>query len=102
MFAGFGGAVGAVEDKTEGVVSFKITDDPACGYDAVNITIEKLRVHASSTAADGDAGWYEVPVVPTRFDLLKLSNGAVETLGQSSHARAGLSVSGVDHHILFS
>jgi hypothetical protein len=84
--AGCGGGGGGISGTgaAEGTVTFAITDAPACGFDAVNITIEKLRVHTSSTAADGDAGWIDVPVVPTRLDLLTLSNGVVETLGQAA------------------
>jgi hypothetical protein len=82
--AGCGGGGGGISGSgaADGTVNFMLTDAPACGFDAVNITIEKLRVHASSTAADGDTGWYEVPVVPTRLDLLTLTNGVVESLGQ--------------------
>ena len=82
--AGCGGGGGGISGTgaADGTVNFMLTDAPACGFDAVNITIEKLRVHASSTAADGDAGWYEVPVVPTRLDLLTLTNGVVQSLGQ--------------------
>ena len=83
---GCGGGGGGISGTgaTEGTVIFLITDAPACGYDAVNVTIDKLRVHASSDAADSDAGWYEVPVVPKRLDLLTLSNGVVQALGQVS------------------
>jgi hypothetical protein len=84
--AGCGGGGGGISGTgaAEGTVNFMLTDAPSCGYDAVNITIEKLRVHTSSTAADGDAGCVDVPVVPTRIDLLTLSNGVIETLGQAS------------------
>jgi hypothetical protein len=34
-----------------------ITDAPACGYDSVFVTIEKVRVHQSATAGDADGGW---------------------------------------------
>ena len=43
-----------------------LTDAPACGYDAVNVTIARVRVHQSSSAADGDMGWIDMPVMPSR------------------------------------
>jgi hypothetical protein len=61
-----------------------LADAPACGYDAVNITVQKVRVHQSSTAADGDAGWSEIVLTPTRrVDLLALTNGVLAELGQT-------------------
>jgi hypothetical protein len=82
--AGCGGGGGGISGTgaAEGTVNFMLTDAPACGFEAVNITVQSLRVHASGDAADGDAGWYEVPVVPTRLDLLTLNNGVVAALGQ--------------------
>jgi hypothetical protein len=60
-----------------------LTDAPACGYDAVNVTIEKVRVHRSATASDSDAGWSELTLSPPkRVDLLTLQNGVLSELGQ--------------------
>ena len=60
-----------------------VTDAPACGYDSVNVTIEKVRVHQSSTASDTDSGWSEIVLSPAlRVDLLALQNGALAELGQ--------------------
>jgi hypothetical protein len=68
-----------------GVMRLSLTDAPACGYDEVNITVEKVRVNRSSTAEDGDAGWSEVVLSPARrFDLLTLTNGVLAALGQTS------------------
>jgi len=59
--AGGGGGIGGTgSPSTLGTVHFSLTDAPACGYDAVNITVEKVRVHMSSSAAEDDAGWSEV------------------------------------------
>ena len=61
-----------------------ITDAPSCGYDAVNVTIEKVRVHQSARRGDSDAGWSEVVLSPAkRIDLLTLTNGVLEELGQT-------------------
>jgi Domain of unknown function (DUF4382) len=81
---GGGGGIGGT-GSAEGTLRLAITDAPACGYDAVNITIEKLRVHQSAGAGDGDAGWSEIVLAPARrIDLLELRNGVLEELGQTS------------------
>lgn len=66
-----------------GTLRVALTDAPACGYDAVNVTVTKVRVHQSAAAADGQAGWSEIVVDPPRkIDLLSLSNGVLFELGQ--------------------
>lgn len=68
-----------------GSLRLALTDAPACGFDAVNVTIEKVRVHQSASAGDNDAGWADVVVpVPQRLDLLALNNGVLAELGQTS------------------
>lgn len=69
-----------------GTLKFALTDAPACGFDAVNVTIEKVRVHQSASVEDeNDAGWVDVPVTDVRkVDLLSLTNGVLEELGQTS------------------
>ena len=67
-----------------GTLRVALTDSPACGYDAVNVTIEKIRVHQSASATDTDAGWTDLAVTPSRrIDLLTLTNGVLEELGQT-------------------
>jgi hypothetical protein len=61
-----------------------LTDSPACGYDNVFVTVQKVRVHKSGSAADNDAGWSEVVLAaPQRVDLLTLTNGTLLPLGQT-------------------
>jgi len=69
-----------------GTLRVALTDAPACGFDEVNVTVERVRVHQSSTANDGDGGWYDVPVVnaPRKVDLLTLTNGVLLELGQTT------------------
>jgi hypothetical protein len=82
---GGGGGIGGTGGSAQGTMRFQVTDAPACGYDAVNITIEKVRVHQSDSAADGDAGWSEIVLNPAkRVDLLSLSNGVLEELGETA------------------
>ena len=64
-----GGGGGVITDA--GILKLAITDAPACGYDRINVTVQKVRVHPSSTAADADPGWSEVVLAPAqRIDLL--------------------------------
>jgi len=68
-----------------GTLSAALTDAPACGFDAVNVTVSKVRVHQSAAAADTDSGWSEVVLSPARkINLLGLTNGVLDTLGQTS------------------
>jgi len=84
--AGGGGGIGGTgSPSTLGTVHFSLTDAPACGFDAVNVTIERVRVHASDSAVDGDAGWSEVVLAPPRrFNLLDLTNGVLADLGTTT------------------
>jgi hypothetical protein len=80
-----GGGESNGTSAASGTLRLALTDAPACGYDEVNITIEKIRVHTSSTAEDGDAGWSEMVLTPAkRVDLLTLTNGVLEELGSTS------------------
>jgi hypothetical protein len=61
-----------------------LTDAPACGYDSVFVTVERVRVHRSASAEEGDDGWSEVVLsTPQRVDLLTLTNGTLLPLGQT-------------------
>src|SRR6187402_1697446 len=77
--AGCGGS-----DSSTGTMRLSLTDAPACGYDNVWVTVEKVRVHQSGGASDNDAGWSEVVLpTPQRIDLLTLTNGTLLPLGQT-------------------
>ena len=78
------GGGGGGGDGGTGTMRLSLTDAPACGYDEVFVTIEKVRVHRSSSAeADAD-GWQEVTLPsPLRVDLLTLNNGTLVDLGQT-------------------
>lgn len=76
-------ACGGGSDAGTGTLRLALTDAP-CGYDQVWVTIEKVRVHRSASADDGDAGWAEVVLNPSqRVNLLSLTNGVLEELGQT-------------------
>jgi hypothetical protein len=82
LAAACGGGGGISGTGMKGTLRLALTDAPACGYDAVNVTIEKIRVHQSASAADTDAGWAEIVLAPApRLDLLTLTNGVLHELG---------------------
>ena len=65
-----------------GTVRVSLTDAPACGYDAVNVTVSKVRIHRSDSASEDDGAWSDIAVTPSRrIDLLQLQNGVLESLG---------------------
>ncbi len=80
-----GGSAGSVGTSTgSGTLGVALTDAPACGFDAVNVTIQGVRIHQSGTAAPTDPGWTDIALgQPMRVDLLTLTNGILASLGQA-------------------
>ena len=73
MACGGGGSGGSTQSAGVGTLRVALTDAPSCGYDAVHVTIDKIRVHQSASAGDNDAGWNDLPVAPSRrINLLDL------------------------------
>ena len=80
LVAGCGGNNSAAP----GTLGVSLTDAPACGFDAVNVTVVKVRVHKSSSASDKDAGWTDITLNPARkINLLNLTNGVLDNLGET-------------------
>ena len=78
-------ACGGGGDAPTGTLRLAMTDAPTCGFDRVDVTVQKVRVHPSSSAADADSGWSEVVLSPPqRIDLLSLTNGVLTELGQTT------------------
>ena len=77
------------EATAPGAVSVSLTDAPACGFDAVYVTVSKVRIHQSDSASDTAAGWTEITLNPPRkINLLDLNdptqpNLALEHLGET-------------------
>jgi hypothetical protein len=81
---GGGGGISGTGVSSSGTLHLSLTDAPACGYDTVYLTIDRIRVNKSDTAADGDSTWSEVVLSPAkRINLLNLTNGVLEELGQT-------------------
>lgn len=72
-----------------GVLGVSLTDAPACGFDQVNVTVDKVRVHQSSSVNENAAGWTDITLNPPRkINLLNLNdptqpNLALESLGET-------------------
>ena len=80
--AGCGGSSESTSQEV-GTLRVAMTDAPACGFDAVHVTVTRIRVHRSETAADEDGGWRDLTVSPPRkLNLLDLQNGVLADLGQ--------------------
>jgi len=83
--AGCGGGGDAGPQTGTGSLRVSLTDAPSGVFDAVNVTVSKVRVHTSATAAEGDAGWTDITLNPPRkINLLNLVNGVLDELGQTS------------------
>lgn len=75
---------GGVEEGGTGILRLSLTDAPACGFETAFVTVEKVRVHKSASASDNDGEWQEVVLpTPQRVDLLTLTNGTLQPLGQT-------------------
>jgi hypothetical protein len=78
------GCGGDVSSSAPGTLGASLTDTPACGFDKVYVTVNKVRVHQSSSASDKAAGWTDITLMPARkIDLLSLNNGALDNLGEA-------------------
>lgn len=87
---GSGGDGGGGATAQPGTLSVSLTDAPACGFDEVNVTVSKVRVHQSSSVDDPNAaGWTDITLSPARkINLLNLNdptqpNFALESLGET-------------------
>ena len=81
---GGGGDGGSSGMSSTGTLQVSMTDAPACGFDHVFVTVSKVRVNASSTAADSDGGWTDIAMAtPQKIDLLSLTNGVLADLGRA-------------------
>ncbi|MEO5844230.1 MAG: DUF4382 domain-containing protein [Caldimonas sp.] len=78
-------ACGGGSTGDSGTLRLALTDAPACGFDRVDVTVQKVRVHKSNSANENDDGWSEVVLQPAkRIDLLSLTNGVLAELGQTA------------------
>jgi hypothetical protein len=84
LAAGCGDGGGGGGGSGAGTLGVSLTDAPSCGYDAVNVTVVKVRAHQSASASDTDSGWADITLSPARkINLLSLTNGVLTTLGDT-------------------
>ena len=84
LVAGCGGGGGGGTAPGTGTLGVSLTDAPACGFDKVYVTVDKVRVNQSSSATDTDAGWTDITLNPAqKIDLLSLNNGVLTSLGET-------------------
>jgi uncharacterized protein DUF4382 len=80
------GACGGGGDSpgmAQGTLGVSLTDS-ACGFEEVNVTVRRVRVHRSSSASDTEGGWTDIALNPPRkINLVNLTNGVLESLGQT-------------------
>ncbi|MFO7800146.1 MAG: DUF4382 domain-containing protein [Rhodohalobacter sp.] len=65
-----------------GTLQVLLTDAPA-NYDEVWVDVQEVRVHKQSEAEEDDNGWRTVNDQPVRVNLLELTNGNYEILGEA-------------------
>jgi hypothetical protein len=86
---GSGGDGGGGTTAQSGTLGVSMTDAPACGFEAVNVTVSKVRVHQSDSANENAAGWTDITLDPPRkINLLDLNdptqpNFALDNLGET-------------------
>jgi len=84
LMAGCGGGGTASSGSQTGTLGVSLTDTAVGGFDAVNVTVSKVRVHKSASAEEDDAGWSEITLDPAlKINLLALQNGVLEELGET-------------------
>ncbi|MCC5940833.1 MAG: DUF4382 domain-containing protein [Balneolaceae bacterium] len=72
----------ASSDSDHGTLRVFLTDAPG-NYEAVYVDIQAVRIHRSSDAEDGESGWIDINTEPMIVDLLQLTNGKFEILGET-------------------
>ena len=64
-----------------------LASEAACGFDAVYVTVTKIRFNIDASAAVGGTGWTDIVVSPARkINIANLNNGALVALGVAALA----------------
>ena len=80
---GGGGGGNGGQAKSGATLGVMLTDAPACGFDAVYVTVRQVRIHRSEDAEEDVDGWTNVNIDPPRkINLLDLNNGVAAALGE--------------------
>jgi len=82
LAATLAGCGGSNDNPPPTGVRAALTDAPACGYDHVFVTVSKAQIN---TRTDGSGSWVDIALAsPQKIDLLGLTNGALESLGEAA------------------
>ena len=65
-----------------GTLSVGLTDAPTEDYSAVYVTIREVQVHHNGPGSDDEAGWQTIAQPNRTYNLLELTDGVVEGLGE--------------------
>ncbi|KAB2836709.1 DUF4382 domain-containing protein, partial [bacterium] len=65
-----------------GTLSVGLTDAPTEDYAAVYVTINEIQVHRNGPGSDDEGGWQTVAQPNRTYNLLDLTDGVVEGLGE--------------------
>lgn len=77
-------ATPVLNDSNAGTVVMSLATSPACGFDAVNVTLSKIRINKNADAGPNDSGWQDITISPAKqFNLATLNNGVIANLGQT-------------------
>lgn len=80
---GGGGGGDGGQARSGATLGVMLTDAPACGFDAVYVTVRQVRIHRSEDAEEDVDGWTNVNIDPPRkINLLDLNNGVAAALGE--------------------
>jgi hypothetical protein len=83
--AGCGGGDGGDQQEYGTVRLLTASTQTCAGFDSINVTVNKIRVHPSESAGEGDSGWTDIAVSPARkVNLLAFTNGALDATVQAS------------------
>ena len=82
--SGYGGNGTGSTSSQPGILHVSLIDAPACGFEAVYVTVNKVMVNQSATAEEKDSGWSNLALNPAKkINLLSLTNGVMEDLGET-------------------
>jgi len=61
-----GSGASGTANAQPGTLGVSLTDAPACGYDQVNVTVSRVRVHQTNTDNVNAAGWHDIVLNPPK------------------------------------
>lgn len=70
---------------TFGILNMSLAAEASCGFDAVYVTVTKIRFNGDAAATAGGSGWTDIDVKPARkINIANLRNGGLQALGTAA------------------